>query len=105
MKALQIDVNGEIIVAGIKDGTVSLIVTISKKNETEKVEINVTGLNKMEMNEPQLEYLYWKKSELNENDNLSLKIIETENISTPIESKKVSKTELSDMKSKDSKKS
>ena len=105
MKALQIDINGEIFVAGIKDGTVSLIVTISKKNETERVELNVTGLNKMEFDESHLEYHYWEKAELKENDNLSIKIIETESISTPKESKKVTKTELSKIKSKNNNKS
>ncbi len=94
MKAIQIRYKDAKINAALQEGVVNLILTVHNKEEEELVDLSVSGLEKPEENATIFSFYYWLQTKLEINDEIILKVIETNTITPPESIKKIAKEEF-----------
>ena len=88
MIGFELIIKGETISASLLEGVVSVILTRVSNNGLESIDLDFTGLNTS--NSDNTEIIECYKSNLEVGDEISIKVREIQNISTPIKVEKQS---------------
>ncbi len=83
MVGLELNINGKIITAGLKNGVVLIIATKLTNEFVDTINLDFTGLNTSEKGYEEM--IDWYKSNLKIGDELMIKVKEIDMSSTPIE--------------------
>lgn len=86
MIGFELNINGEIISAGMDNGVVSIIATRLTDEYVDSIDLDFTGLNTSEKGNE--ETIDWHKSKLKVGDEITIKVKEIITNSTPIEIRK-----------------
>ncbi|NOU61701.1 hypothetical protein [Marinifilum caeruleilacunae] len=86
MIGFELKLNGEKTSASIEDGVLSLIITKLTNEHEDAINLDFSGLNTKDH-----EHIYWLSKQLKDGDELTIKIKNIEELSTPVKMKKIHK--------------